>query len=141
MFYFEFSIIIEVCITTLVFSYPIGASNYFYYVYQYFFVKQDIEQVFPGKTLELLIDININDLSHNHINYTDYLSDKGICALCAGLEICYYSYEILTINNVVIPYYYDVHSKIVNMIYKKAKANRKNKNIRIQQEIINNLKN
>jgi len=144
-FYFGFHKLREPLFMTLVTTYPIAFVYYFYYIYQYFFVRKDIEQVFPGKTLDLLIANNIDNLSHDHTNSLDIYGTYGICAELAGLTVQYSSDvgigNTLTISRVEIPYYYDAHSKIVKMIYKKMQNNRESQNIKKQQEIINNLKN
>jgi hypothetical protein len=145
LFCFELNknVIAPFCI--LITTYPVAFIYYFYYIYQYFFVKKDIEQVFPGKTLDLLIANNIDNLSHGHTSSSDMYSTYGICAKLAGLTVQYWTSvgigNNLTISGVEIPYYYDAHSKIVKMIYKKMQNNRESQNIKKQQEIINNLKN
>lgn len=142
LFCFEFNknVIAPFCI--LISTYPIAFIHYFYHTYQYLFVKQDIEQVFPGKTLDLLIANNI--ILHNHTQFDDYYCRYGIEAKLGGLNVYYRSngsmINELTINYVKIPYWYDAYSKIVSKINKKIKQNRELLILERQQEIINNLK-
>jgi len=123
--------------------YPVIYHYFFYCMYKYLFVRQDVEQVFPGKTLDLLIANS--DVYHDCTDYDGYLNRYGIEAKCAGLDVFYRSdYSIinrLSINHVNIPYYYDAYSKIVSKINKRIKTNRDILMQEKQQEIINNLKN
>lgn len=140
----DFSLTAKACIHILTATFPIVTIHHFYHIYQYFFVKQDIEQVFPGKTLDLLIANNIDNLSHDHTSLLDRFSTYGVCAKLAGLTVQYWSSvglsDKLTISGVEIPYHYDAYAKILNAINKEIWYNRENKNIAKQQEIINNLK-
>lgn len=144
LFCFEFNKNVIAFLCILITTYPIATIHYFYHIYQYLFVKQDIEQVFPGKTLDLLIANNIDNLSHDHTSRLDSFGTYGICANLAGLTVQYWSSvglsDKLTISGVEIPYHYDAYAKILNAINKEIWYNRENKNIAKQQEIINNLK-
>jgi hypothetical protein len=104
-------------------------------VFKILFKRYNIQNIFPGKTLELLIDNNTLNYRYNRSNMFDI---ANVVVSTNTSDIWFHL--VLEIHSEVIPHCSVAYKKLYNKIKKNTDDNKKIVNARSQQNLIDILK-